>query len=450
MNLSDAYYLRLWQREEKIPDALLQLALLLSAGERETAAEEVLERLRLFLRDGARYFSGNKSRYPGCRDLLLSTFARGDTSLPLPVLFQTAAESSALLFRGICSSTRRREAERMVRMYGEAHERVLAFHEEDYPLKLRELAHRAPPLLFLRGKGTSDVFSGKEKIGLTIVGSRCNSMYGERVTERFVRALSPYPVVIISGLAKGMDAAAHRSALACGLPTIAVLPTPLHDCYPKEHRDLRREIEESGCSISEYLPETRLRRYRFLERNRLLSGLADLVLVAEAGLHSGALITASHAADQGREVLAVPGNIDARQSMGSNQLLEEGADFCISSEVLLSRMRDAARRRALPFEKTNQRRKAGGECAGDRRRGERGLGMTSEDGENEEPTRFSRKQKILMEELSACPQSDRELCLRTGFGNAEVRALITELELKELVVRENGRYVLTKRGATWV
>lgn len=176
----------------------------------------------------------------------------------------------------------------------------------------------------------------KRHISVAIVGSRRPTAYGEEVTQRLARDLARYGVVIISGLALGIDAVAHRACLEAGGTTIAVLAHGLHRIYPASHANLARSIvEKGGAVISEQELGYEARRYGFLARNRLVSGLADAVIVTEATEKSGTLSTVAHALEQNKEVFAVPGPITSLLSAGPNSLLRQGAHLASSAEDIL-------------------------------------------------------------------------------------------------------------------
>lgn len=172
---------------------------------------------------------------------------------------------------------------------------------------------------------------------VAIVGSRRYSDYGEVVAYRAAYELARQGVVIVSGLAYGIDSIAHRGALDAGGRTVAVLGTPINRIYPTAHIGLAKEIvKKGGMVLSEYGPDAEFYpKVSFLERNRLISGLADVVLIVEAGSRSGTLNTAMHALDQGKELWVVPGNIDRLNSVGCNRLLNQGAEAYTGPEELL-------------------------------------------------------------------------------------------------------------------
>lgn len=202
----------------------------------------------------------------------------------------------------------------------------------EYPSRLRTLID-APPLLFVRGEAG---LLGERAVA--IVGARAASMYGLGVARSLAEALAARGIAVVSGLARGIDAAAHRGALAGGGPTWAVQGCGPDIVYPAEHRRLRAEIVAGGAVLSELPPGAPPRAAFFPLRNRLISGLAELVVVVEARERSGSLITARHAADQGREVMAVPGPLTAPTSGGSNRLLRDGATPLIEIEDVLDRL----------------------------------------------------------------------------------------------------------------
>lgn len=171
---------------------------------------------------------------------------------------------------------------------------------------------------------------------VAVVGSRKPTAYGKEVTERIVSELARQGVIIISGLALGIDGLAHRAALDAGGVTLAVLANGLDQVYPSSHQQLAKEIlAKDGALISEYEAGTPALPYNFLARNRIVSGLADAIIVIEAATRSGTLSTAAHALNQGREVFAVPGNITSPLSAGCNALIKQGAiPLTDSSEVL--------------------------------------------------------------------------------------------------------------------
>lgn len=188
----------------------------------------------------------------------------------------------------------------------------------DYPALLKEIKNY-PKELFCSG----DVSLLNSRCA-AIVGSRKTTQYGRNVATELASRLASHGITVVSGMAMGIDTCAHIGALKAGGGTIAVLGCGTDICYPPENEKLKEEIENKGLVISEYPPGTKPERYHFPQRNRIISGLSEITAVVQAGNRSGALITAELAAEQGREVCAVPGNIDSAYNMGNNRLIKEG------------------------------------------------------------------------------------------------------------------------------
>jgi len=202
-------------------------------------------------------------------------------------------------------------------------------NNEKYPDLLKKIPE--PPLgIFCIGELPAD-----DTHKIAIIGSRKCSEYGLLATRLLAKPLASTGVVIVSGMARGVDSMAHRGALDGKGKTIAVLGTSAEICYPKENKNLREEIIKNGCLISEYPPGTTPQPAYFPARNRIISGLSSAVVVTEAKAKSGTLITVDQAMDQGREVMAVPGNISSKLSEGTNGLIREGATPVSSYEDIL-------------------------------------------------------------------------------------------------------------------
>ncbi len=190
--------------------------------------------------------------------------------------------------------------------------------DENYPKKFDCMADY-PFFLFYKGD-----LSLIDKKCLSVVGTRLPSNYGRMVTNKFVGELAQNGVVIVSGLAYGIDSIAHRKTLEVGGKTIAVLGSGLNNIYPSEHQDLANQIAEKGLLISEYCPSTKATKFTFPVRNRIIAGISDGVLIVEAGLKSGTLYTRDYALDYGKDVFAVPGNIDSLKSALPNEIICSG------------------------------------------------------------------------------------------------------------------------------
>lgn len=200
---------------------------------------------------------------------------------------------------------------------------------EECPPVLADLPD-APDLLFVRGRLPAGP-------SVAIVGTRAATAYGLEVAERFGRAVGRAGWPVVSGLARGIDGAAHRGCLEAGGTAVGVLGCGVDVAYPPEHRSLIRDVlEEGGAIVSEYAAGSPPEPWRFPPRNRIISGLASVVVVVEAGVKGGALITAARALEQGRLVLAVPGDIDRATSRGCNLLIRDGAHPVLDVDDLLT------------------------------------------------------------------------------------------------------------------
>ena len=208
---------------------------------------------------------------------------------------------------------------------------IMVYGVAPYPPRLRELAD-PPPVLFVDGH--TEWLDGGPVVG--IVGTRAATAYGERVTRDIAAQLARAGALVLSGMARGIDGAAHRGALGAGGRSGAVLGTGIDIAYPAAHRGLHAELRERGVVVTEQPPGEKATGGSFPERNRIIAALSDVVIVIEAGRKSGALITAARALELGRVVAAVPGPIDAPQCAGSNELLRDGAQLIASAEDALA------------------------------------------------------------------------------------------------------------------
>ena len=206
---------------------------------------------------------------------------------------------------------------------------ILAWDDELYPTRLKEI-DQPPPVLYVRGTLTTE-----DAWAVAVVGTRRVSAYGRQVAEELGTCLVNNGVTAVSGLARGVDGIAHQSALKAGERTIAILGCGVDRNYPPEHTQLAEKIIACGALMSDYAPGTPPDATNFPSRNRLISELSMATVVVEAGETSGALLTAQFAVDQGRDVFAVPGNILAAQSKGTNRLISQGAHPMLSAHDLL-------------------------------------------------------------------------------------------------------------------
>jgi len=279
----------------------------------------------------------------------------------------------------------------------EADSDLVAWDDPDYPAALLEIPD-PPPVLFCRGR--------RELLGapaFAIVGSRNATPQGIADAEAFAAALSAAGLAIVSGLAAGIDAAAHRGALAARGGTIAVTGTGPDRVYPAANRELARAIADAGLLLSEFTPGTAALKQNFPRRNRIVSGLARGLLVVEATLSSGSLITARLAAEQGREVFALPGSIHSPFSRGCHKLLREGAKLVETANDILEELH-------LPAAAAPAARQPAPDAA-------------ARDG----------AAAALLQALGHAPADIDTLAARTGAGAAATAALLARLELEGVV-----------------
>ncbi len=281
--------------------------------------------------------------------------------------------------------------------------RVLTWESPDYPRLLREIPD-APPVLYVRGE-----LKPEDEWAVAVVGTRRASAYGQEVTRRLVADLARAGITIVSGLARGIDAVAHRTALEVGGRTLAVLGCGIDRVYPPEHRDLARRIAEQGAVITEYPVGTEPEAGNFPPRNRIISGLSLGVLVTEAGQDSGALITADYAAEQGRDVFAVPGSILAAGCRGTNRLIQDGAKLVLEAADILRELN---------------------------------LTMVTQQAEARQTLPVTETESLLLAHLGAEPLHVDELTRAVGLPVSQVISTLTMMELKGLVRQVGGmKYV---------
>jgi DNA processing protein len=265
---------------------------------------------------------------------------------------------------------------------------TLTWEDPGYPALLRQIG--LPPFV-LYAAGNVALLAER---AVAVVGTRRPTLDGQRAARELGRALAEQTLVVVSGLARGIDAEAHRAALPVGR-TVAVLGTGLDTAYPAENRSLQRNIAQSGALVTEYPPRSSSEPGNFLARNRIISGLCLATVVVEAGEKSGALSTANQAAEQGRDVLAVPGSIFSPQSVGTNRLLATGAGVCRGAQDVLEALQ-------LPVRKEPVRLP---------------------------PAAADPRTQALLAALATGPVHIDALARATGLGAAEVARGLSELEL---------------------
>ena len=237
------------------------------------------------------------------------------------------ASSNALMQAGLSEKVAARlvelrqtkDLEKMAEWIGRHEIQVFTWNDEGYPPILKEI-DQPPPVLYVRGK-----LLPEDNRAVAIVGTRKVTAYGRQVTEEITGYLVQNGFTVVSGLARGVDGIAHQAAIQDGGRTLAVLGCGVEQVYPAEHKKLAEQLVEHGALLSDYAPGTRPEAANFPPRNRIISGLSQATIVIEAGDTSGALITATFAVEQGRDVIAVPGSIYAPQSKGTNRLISQGA-----------------------------------------------------------------------------------------------------------------------------
>ncbi|HLM36488.1 MAG TPA: DNA-processing protein DprA [Gaiellaceae bacterium] len=276
--------------------------------------------------------------------------------------------------------------------------RFVGQNDPEYPPLLREL-HDPPPGLFLRGAGRAELLRAP---AVAIVGARACSSYGAQVARLLGRELASAGLVVLSGLARGVDAEAHRGALEAGGLTLAVLGCGIDRDYPAAHAQLARRMCERGVLASEYAPSVDPAPWRFPARNRIVAGLAAATVIVEARERSGALITADFAVETGREVFAVPGEITSSLSAGTNALLRLGATPLTSSDDVLDALG------IVPVEAA--------------------------------PIQLGEHATAVLAELAREPAGADQLIRDTGLDASAVATALAELELVRAVTEAEGLY----------
>ncbi|WHY02360.1 DNA-processing protein DprA [Neobacillus sp. DY30] len=223
---------------------------------------------------------------------------------------------------------------RLIEQYEKNGIKVITIFDQNYPALLKEI-YQPPWVLFVKG----DLSLLEKQPKLAVVGSRQATQYGRNAIGLMFPPLVEKGVVIVSGLAKGIDALAHEYAINSGGKTIAVIAGGLYHIYPRENAEIAKEMMKSQLVISEYPPDTKPLRWHFPARNRIISGLSNGTFIIEAKRKSGSLITANYAVNEGREVFSLPGSIFNHNSLGTNDLIKQGAKLVMCSEDILEELR---------------------------------------------------------------------------------------------------------------
>lgn len=283
---------------------------------------------------------------------------------------------------------------------------LMCWNDGDYPLLLREIPD-PPPLLFIRGDR-----SLLGSLQIAIVGTRSPSPMGLKTSKAFAKSFVRFGLTVTSGLALGIDQAAHHGALDGNGATIAVAATGLDRVYPARHKSLAEEIIKNGAIVSEFPIGTQPKPGYFPRRNRIISGLSLGVLVVEAAIKSGTLVTAKHAMEQGREVFAIPGSIHSPLSKGCHHLIRQGAKLIETADDVLEDLGNLSLV-AINDEQTNERV------------------------ESSEPS-VGAEYAVLLEKIAYAPTSVDNLISKTEFTAEEISSMLLVLELQGLVSSAPG------------
>jgi len=284
--------------------------------------------------------------------------------------------------------------------------KIININDEDYPENLKNVID-PPPIIYLRGE-----LKPEDSLAVGIVGSRNCTEYGRTVAKTLAKELAPYGITIISGLARGIDTAAHFGALEGGGRTIAVMATGIERVYPSSNRNLASHIVKNGALVTDFPPLTSPIGYHFPLRNRIISGLSNAIIAVQAEKRSGVFSTVSWALDYNREVFAVPGNVDIRQSRGTNKLIKMGASVVTSSEDILQALNISSKK------KKNKEK------------------------EEEVPLSLPGDEKIIYEMLGTEPIPVDAIIEMTGFTIQHITSVLLLLELKGLIREVGGkRYI---------
>ena len=297
------------------------------------------------------------------------------------------------------------KAEEQLKLMQKYQVQMMTFKDENYPENLASI-YDPPPFLFLKGE-----IRKEDQNAVAIVGCRSASPYGKRITERIGRELAGRGITIVSGLARGIDSIGHLSALKENGRTLAVFGSGLDIIYPRENKKLAEQITSSGAILSEFLLGTKPEAPNFPRRNRLISGLSLGVVIVEAGTKSGALVTARCALEQNREVFAIPGNLEAKNSEGTNKLIKQGAKLVTSVEDILEELRIITK---------------GGRSSSSV--------LTEED-----LSHLSDKEKNVFKLISDEPNHIDKIATQAAISISEALSLLLSLELKDLVKQLSGK-----------
>ncbi|MFA4966947.1 MAG: DNA-processing protein DprA [Candidatus Margulisiibacteriota bacterium] len=309
------------------------------------------------------------------------------------------------------------KAEEEIRSAETKNIRIFSVEDNGYPFLLKQI-HDPPPVIYVKG----DLLE-KDKNAIAIVGTRIASRYGLNTAKQFAFELASLGITVISGMALGIDAAAHEGALDAGGRTIAVLGCGVDRIYPPENSELYSKIiEKGGAIVSEYPIGFPHDKWTFPQRNRIISGLSLGVIIIEGGYKSGAMITAKVALEQGREVFAVPQNIDSELGRGPHWLIKQGAKLVESVDDVLDELKFQ-----IPNLKTCPERIEGSQT------------NPKSQLQKTRPENLSTEEEKIYNVLSATPKHFDQITISCGLSVQQVASLLTMLEIKKIVHQLPGK-----------
>ncbi|MGE5678263.1 MAG: DNA-processing protein DprA, partial [Pseudomonadota bacterium] len=309
----------------------------------------------------------------------------------------------------ISSDTNIAKADEYLKSMKEIGINVYTIHDSEYPQNLKNI-YDPPPVLYVKGS-----IKAEDGLAIGIVGSRKATDYGLKTAERIAYRLAEVGITIVSGMALGIDSAAHRGALHAKGRTIAVCGCGLKYTYPVSNYNLGVEIARNGAMVSEYPFDTPANPYQFPARNRIISGMSLGVIIVEAGERSGSLITADYALEQGREVFAVPGNISSPNSVGTNSLIKSGAKLVSSIEDILEELK-----LDVVFKDKNE------------------IAAVN----NNEATGISIEESLVLNILKKKEAGKDEITAVSGLPAGKIMAALTMLEIKGMVQQIGENFLL--------
>lgn len=298
----------------------------------------------------------------------------------------------------------------------------ISIDDAEYPKNLRNI-HKPPEQLYVNG-----AFLDRDEVAVAVVGSRRASIYGLQMAEQFGYDLAMRGVTVVSGMARGIDSAAHRGALKAKGRTIAVMGSGHGDIYPSENVELYKEIAKTGAVVTEYENDAAPEPWHFPQRNRIISGLSLGVLVVEAARNSGALITAELAAEQGRDVFALPGKISSATSSGTNELIKDGAKLVQTVDDILEELSISEIRPLDGEVKSNT--------------GEKISKMTKAYIYNS----LTEDERKIYKMLSDEPLHVDDISKGTGFDPSKLSKVLLSLELKKVIKELRGKQFIRKEN----